>query len=195
MTRVTGVVGFFSAWAAVLLMAAVVPAAGLFSAPGGGKSQEPTEILADRLVNHAAEKYAEFTGSVQATQGNFSMTADELRVYYTGDLFNPQGSTAAPTEINRIVARGRVHIVSDQYIADADRMEYDPATDVLTLTGESAKVTSGRNYISGSKITLNRRDGKALAESGPATRVKAFLHQDDKGKEAGTDAPPAGKPK
>jgi lipopolysaccharide export system protein LptA len=175
-------------------MASAVSAAGLFSAPGGGKAQEPTEVLADRLVNHAADKYAEFTGAVKATQGDFSLSSDELRIYYQGDLLTPQGGSTA-TEITRIVASGRVHIVSDQYIADADRMEYDPAADVITLTGANAKVTSGRNYISGSKITLNRRDGKALAESGPATRVKAFLHQDDKGKEGGADAPPAGKPK
>ena len=178
----------------MLLTAAAASAAGLFSAPGGGKSQEPTEITADRLVNQAAEKYVEFTGSVQATQGGLSLTSDELRVYYTGELLNPQGRSAAPTEISRIVARGRVRIVSDQYTAEADRMEYDPATDVFTLSGESAKVTSGRNYITGSKIILNRRDGKALAESGPATRVKAFLHQDEKAKEGGADAPPAGKP-
>ncbi|MFO7709358.1 MAG: LptA/OstA family protein [Desulfobacterales bacterium] len=174
-------------------MASAVSAAGLFSAPGGGGSQEPTEILADRLVNHSTEKFAEFTGAVKATQGDFSMTSDVLRVYYAGDLFKTQGSPAAATEITRIVASGRVHIVSEQYIADADRVEYDPATDVLTLTGDGAKVTSGRNYISGSKITLNRRDGKALAEGGPATRVKAFLHQEDKGKEGGKEVPPAGK--
>jgi lipopolysaccharide export system protein LptA len=186
--------GVVAVLSAVLLTTAAASAAGLFSAPGGGKSQEPTEITADRLVNQAAEKYVEFTGSVQATQGGLSLTSDELRVYYTGELLNPQGRPAAPTEISRIVARGRVRIVSDQYTADAERMEYDPGTDVFTLIGESAKVTSGRNYITGSKITLNRRDGKALAESGPATRVKAFLHQDDKAKEGGTDAPPAGKP-
>ncbi len=194
MTRGARAFGVLSGWGAVLLMASAVSAAGLFSAPGGGKPQEPTEVLADRLVNHAADKYAEFTGAVKATQGDFSLSSDELRIYYHGDLLTPQGGSTA-TEITRIVASGRVHIVSDQYIADADRMEYDPAADVITLTGANAKVTSGRNYISGSKITLNRRDGKALAESGPATRVKAFLHQDDKGKEGGADAPPAGKPK
>jgi lipopolysaccharide export system protein LptA len=193
MKRGTGAFGVVAALAALLLMASAVSAAGLFSVPGGEKSQEPTEILADRLVNHAADKYAEFTGAVKATQGNFSMSSDELRVYYQGDLLSPRAGSA-PTEITRIVATGRVHIVSEQYIADADRVEYDPATDVLTLTGEAAKVTSGRNFISGSKITLNRRDGKALAESGPATRVKAFLHQDDKGKDGEKGAAPGGNP-
>lgn len=193
MTRGTGMVGLLSAWAALLLMGSAVSAAGLFSSQEGQKTQEPTEIQADRLVNHAAEKYAEFTGAVQAVQGTFSMSSDELRVYYEGDLLNPRAG-ATHSEITRIVASGRVHIVSDQYVADADRVEYEAATDVLTLTGEAATVTSGRNFITGSKITLNRRDGKALAESGPTTRVKAFLHQDDKGKEGEKGASPAAKP-
>ncbi|MCU0560293.1 MAG: hypothetical protein MUD16_08885 [Desulfobacterales bacterium] len=121
------------------------------------------------------------------------MSSDELRVYYQGDLLSPRAGSA-PTEITRIVASGRVHIVSDQYVADADRVEYDAATDVLVLTGEAATVTSGRNFITGSKITLHRRDGKAFAESGPTTRVKAFLHQDDKGKAGEKGASPAAKP-
>jgi len=78
------------------------------------------------------------------------------------------------------VAIGRVHIVSDQYIADSDRAEYDPATDVLTLIGENSRVTSGQNSITGSKIILNRRDGKSFAESGGTSRVKAVLHQGPK---------------
>ncbi len=194
MIKITGLLRLLAAWAPVLLTASAVSAAGLFSAPGAGKSQEPTEILADRLVNHADEKYAEFTGDVKATQGGFSLVADQLRIYYEGDLLGQKESSKS-TEITRIMASGKVHIVSDQYTADADRMEYDPATDVLTLTGDTAQVTSGRNSLSGSKITLNRRDGKALAESGPAARVKAFLQQDDQGKQGQKEAPPAGKPK
>ncbi len=174
-----GLLGMLALAAALLLTAQTAPAAGLFTGPGGGKPEGPTEILADRLVNHPAEKYAQFIGSVKATQSNFSITADELRVYYEGDLFSPQGGSAA-TQITRIVALGRVHVDSAQYRADADRLEYTPATDVLVLTGENAQVTSGQSFISGSKITLNRRDGQAVAESGPTTRVKARLHPEDK---------------
>ncbi len=168
---------------AVLLLAAqAAPAAGLFASSGDGKPEGPTEVLADRLVNHASEKYAQFTGAVKATQGNFSITTDELRVYYEGELFTPQGGSPE-TQITRIVAIGRVHVDSEQYSADADRLEYTPATDILVLTGDSAKVTSGQSFISGAKITLNRRDGKAVAEGGPAARVKALLHPEDKSKE------------
>jgi lipopolysaccharide transport protein LptA len=117
------------------------------------------------------------TGAVKATQGNFSITTDTLRIHYEGDLINPPKDTSAKSQVTKMVAIGRVHIVSDQYIADSDRAEYDPATDILTLIGENSRVTSGLNSVTGSKIILNRRDGKSFAESSGTSRVKAVLHQ------------------
>jgi len=160
--------------------ASAAMAAGLFSPTGGGASNEPTEIVSDRLVNNNTEKVAEFTGAVKATQGNFSIASDTLRIHYEGDLINPPKDTSTKNQVTKMVAIGRVHIVSDQYIADSDRAEYDPATDVLTLIGENSRVTSGQNSITGSKIILNRRDGKSFAESGGTSRVKAVLHQGPK---------------
>jgi lipopolysaccharide transport protein LptA len=169
-------------WAAMVGMAffsgaSAAMAAGLFAPTNGGASNEPTEIVSDRLVNNNTEKVAEFTGAVKATQGNFSITADTLRIHYEGDLINPPKDTSAKSQVTKMVAIGRVHIVSDQYIADSDRAEYDPATDILTLIGENSRVTSGLNSVTGSKIILNRRDGKSFAESSGTSRVKAVLHQ------------------
>ena len=165
---------------ALLSGASAAAAAGLFSPTGGGASNEPTEIVSDRLVNNNTDKVAEFTGAVKATQGNFSITADTLRIHYEGDLINPPKDKSAKSQVTKMVAIGRVHIVSDQYVADSNRAEYDPATDVLTLTGENSRVTSGQNSITGSKIILNRRDGKSFAESSGSSRVKAVLHQGPK---------------
>jgi lipopolysaccharide transport protein LptA len=169
-------------WAAMVGMAffsgaSAAMAAGLFAPTNGGASNEPTEIVSDRLVNNNTEKVAEFTGAVKATQGNFSITTDTLRIHYEGDLINPPKDTSAKSQVTKMVAIGRVHIVSDQYIADSDRAEYDPATDILTLIGENSRVTSGLNSVTGSKIILNRRDGKSFAESSGTSRVKAVLHQ------------------
>jgi lipopolysaccharide export system protein LptA len=165
-------------------------AAGPLSPAGGGASNEPIEIVSDRLVNNNTDKVAEFTGKVKAEQGNFSITSDTLRIYYEGDLINPPKDQRAKSQVTKMVAIGHVHIISDQYIADADRAEYDPATDVLTLIGENSRVTSGQNSITGSKIIINRRDGKSVAESSGTSRVKAVLHQEPKQAEE----PKAGKP-
>lgn len=186
-------------WAAAVLAAtglwAAPPAwpAGLFS-PGGSKdAKAPIEIVSDRMVANTAERWADFLGAVVATQGTFSMTADALRIYYAGDLMNAPKAGSSQERIQKIVATGRVHIVSDQYTADADRAEYLPSTDVLTLNGKPSRVVSGKNTLAGSTIVLNRSEGKAMVEGG-AERVKGVFFQEEKGPRPEADGPEAAKP-
>lgn len=188
----------------VLLLAAAGAAvaapsgkAGLFPATGSQGPSEPIEIVADRLVSNNTEKYAEFSGSVKAVQGKFSITSDTLRVYYEGDLVNPskeKDKSDGKEAIKKIVAAGRVVILTEEYTAESQNAEYLLETDVLTLTGPGSRVTSGKNTITGSKIVLNRGEGKALVESSGPERVKAVLHQEDKGADGlKTKKPPAPK--
>ena len=140
--------------------AAAAQGTGLFGAPGKGGPSEPLEIVADRLVSNNTEKYAEFSGSVKAVQGKFSVSSDTLRVYYEGDLVNPSKEKGAEKEaIKKIEAAGKVMIVTEEYTAEAQRAEYLPEADVLTLTGAGSKVTSGKNTITGSRIVLDRGAG------------------------------------
>jgi lipopolysaccharide export system protein LptA len=162
------------------LMGSAAWSAGLFPAGTPSDAKAPIEILSDRLVANNAEKWADFLGAVTATQGRFSMTSDALRIHYEGDLMSPPKGKSAQSQITKLVATGRVHIATDQYTADAERAEYVPATDVLTLSGENARLISGKNTLTGSKIVLNRSEGKALVESSGAERVKAVFFQEEK---------------
>jgi lipopolysaccharide export system protein LptA len=154
--------------------------ASLFTSGGAADSKAPIEIVSDRMIANTTEKWADFLGSVVATQGKFSMTADALRIYYEGDLMNAPKGESTQDRIQKLEATGRVHIVTDQYTANADRAEYLPAADMLTLSGKTARVVSGKNTLTGSKIVLNRSEGKALVEGGTAERVKAVFFQEEK---------------
>jgi lipopolysaccharide transport protein LptA len=167
-----------------LSCAAAASAAGLLPTESSGDSKEPIEIVADRLVTNNTEKWADFTGSVKATQGKFAMTSDALRIYYEGDLLNPPKGKPMQESIHKIVATGRVHIVTDQYVADAERAEHVVATDIMTLTGPNSTVVSGKNKLTGSKIVLNRTTGNAEVESSGSERVKVLFYQESKGNEA-----------
>jgi lipopolysaccharide transport protein LptA len=165
-------------------------AAGLFSSESPEGSKEPIEIVADRLVANNNEKWADFIGSVKATQGTFTMTSDSLRIYYEGDLMSPPKDQSMQQSIQKLVATGHVHIVTDRYVADTERAEHVVATDVLTLTGPNSKVVSGKNTLTGYKIVLLRSEGKAFVESSASERVKALLYQEPKG----GGEPASGKP-
>lgn len=170
-----------------LLAAATALAAGLF-APDSQGSKEPIEITADRLVTNNTEKWADFLGAVKAVQGKFTMTSDALRVYYTGDLMNPPKDQPMRSSVEKFVAKGRVHIVTDQYTTDSQQAEYVQATDILTLTGPNSRVVSGGNTITGPKIVLQRAEGKAVVEGVGSERVKAVFNTEPKEKDAGHDA-------
>jgi lipopolysaccharide export system protein LptA len=167
--------------AACLLCASAALAAGIFpTAEKSGNADAPIEITADRLVTNNTEKWADFTGSVKATQGTFTLTSDALRIHYEGDLMNLPKDQPADEAIKRVVATGRVHIVTDEYVADAERAEYDPASEVITLTGENSRVVSGGNTLTGSRIVYDRREGKATVEGSSRARVKAEFRQKGK---------------
>jgi lipopolysaccharide transport protein LptA len=165
-----------------LLSASSAPAAGLFPDPNNkGDSKEPIEIVADRLVTNNTEKWADFSGSVKVTQGKFTMTSDALRIYYEGDLMNLSQEKPPKDVLRKLVATGRVHIVTGEYTADAERAEYEPPTEILTLSGENSRVVSGKNTLTGSKIVFYRAEGKASVEGSGTERVKAVFHQEEKG--------------
>ena len=99
-----------------------------------------------------------------------------------GAIISENTKTPADSQesIKQIIASGDVKISSEKYIAETDHAEYDPDSTVLVLKGENSKIKSGKNLITGSIITVNRRDGQIKVERGPQKRVKALFYSKDK---------------
>ena len=141
---------------------------------------EQIQIVADKLITNNAEKYAEFIGDVRANQGNLTITSEHLRIYYKGNIDNLKNQTGSQEFIKRIVASGGVKISSDKYIAETEQVEYDLDDTVLVLKGENSTIQSGKNLITGSKITVHRKNGQLIVESGAEKRVKALFYSKEK---------------
>lgn len=141
---------------------------------------EPIQITANKLISNAEEKYAEFIGDVKASQENFVITSDSLRIYYEGDLINQSQQPSNKKMIKKIVAKGDVEIIADEYVAKTDQAEYDVATMIVVLAGENSTITSGKNSITGSKITLYRADGRIKVEGTSDKRVNALFYSEGK---------------
>jgi lipopolysaccharide export system protein LptA len=146
----------------------------------GQSENEPIQIVADRLISFNEEKYAEFIGNVKVTQGEFTITSDKLRIYYQGELLENEKKGGDEELLKKIIATGNVKINSEQYNAEADTAEYDTEAKTVILSGENAKVISGKNSIAGSKITLNQKSGQVKVESSATKRIKAEFFTKEK---------------
>ncbi len=133
-------------------------------------------ITADKLVGSYDRNYAEFTGSVEAVYGDFIIKSDSLKIYYKRDPGKKEKSKASEESIDKIIANGNVKIWADGKVATTQHAVYTTDTMVLVLTGENSTVTSNKNYISGSKITINRSKNTVKVESGVENRVKALFY-------------------
>jgi lipopolysaccharide export system protein LptA len=141
---------------------------------------EPIQIVADELISYNDEKYAEFLGNVKVTQGDFTINADKLIIHYEGELLENKKKSSNEEVLKKIIAVGNVKIDSEQYHAEADKAEYDKAAKTVVLSGENARVVSGKNSITGSKITLNQNSGQVKVESSETKRIKAEFFTKDK---------------
>ena len=172
--------------AAAILIADVATSAD--ESPAGkadtNAQNEPIQITADQLISNNEEKYAEFIENVKAIQGDFVITSNKLRIYYQGDPFNNDAKGNDEEMIKKIVATGQVKITTQQYYAESDRVEYDTASMTIVLTGEDSKVVSGKNSITGSIITLFRKDGRFKVEGSEKKRIKAVFYSKDKTSDA-----------
>jgi len=145
-------------------------------APQGG-SGEQIQIVADKLITNNVEKYAEFIGDVKTTYPNLVMISDSLRIYYKDNLPGLNKNQPGSQEfIKRMVASGNVTITTDKYTAKTPSAEYDLDTMVLVLEGDNSTVQSGKNILTGSKITIYRKDEKIEVEGSPHERVKAVFY-------------------
>jgi lipopolysaccharide export system protein LptA len=146
---------------------------------GHGAGGDQIQIVADKLIANEVEKYAEFVGNVKTTTPNFVIVSDRLKIYYKDNLPGPnQNQSDNQEKIQRMVASGNVTITSDKYTAETHSAEYDVDTMILVLNGENSIVRSGKNILSGSKITIYRKNGKIEAEGSPQKRVKAVFYSD-----------------
>ncbi|MDX6751107.1 LptA/OstA family protein [Geminicoccaceae bacterium 1502E] len=182
---------------AIALSLAAPAAAGAQTALGDGGGKAPIEITADNLVVRQQEQLAVFSGNVNAVQGDMTLRAAELRVFYLEDRGpekdgakkgkNKNGDKAAQDgggqqSIRRIEAEGSVVVDSGGQTAKGDNGVYDPATNAVTLDG-NVVLTRADNVIRGGHLVLDLDTGVAtLKPAGGGQRVRALFQP-----EAGTD--------
>lgn len=139
-------------------------------------------VTSDKLISYNKAGYAEFIGNVTATQKDTVITADRLKVIFKKDIANKGPLSVDEESIHELIAKGNVKIKFDNRVAVTQQAVYNTDTMVLVLTGDGSRITSGKDSISGEKITFYRADGRVNVESGNKKRVEAVFYSGQQGK-------------
>lgn len=161
--------------AAAFVMAGSIPELEAQLTGANAADSGPIQITADELVSRVEDNYAEFSGNVEAVQGDFVIRSERLQIHYRKAAGRLAPDPAGQDAIEKIIAIGGVHITAGTREARTDRAEYLVEEGLVVLEGENSTVTDGSNSITGSVIKLSRLDGKISVVGGPTGRVRAVF--------------------
>lgn len=132
-------------------------------------ANSPISFTADRLEVVEETQIATFTGNVKASQSDFSLQADSIKVYYRQRKPKAQSGAAAGGfggSVARIDTSGNVRIDSQGDVAKGDWAVYDIDKSVI-IVGGRVTLERGETVIKGSRMELNLETGRSRFEAVP----------------------------
>ena len=138
------------------LLVAVAPASGQQGGRAGFNSNSPVDVDADRIEVQDRADRAIFSGNVIVRQGNMTMNAARLTVFYT----NTSG-----VNVERLVAQGGVTLRTPGETARGSTAIYDVDRRLVTMTG-GVNLTQGQNRVQGGRLVLDLNSPRAVMDGG-----------------------------
>jgi lipopolysaccharide export system protein LptA len=141
------------------------------------KSQKPIHVVSDKMTAQEKSSMVEFSGNVKAVMEDSTLYADSIKIYFFDD--QSKRETDAQSSVKKIISTGNVKYISKERKALADKAVYTTKDDILILTGKSPKLITGSSFVTGTKITLFRKENKVIVESDGTKRVEALFNPED----------------
>lgn len=139
--------------------------------PSPSKSAEDQiHVSADALVSDRTANYAEFQGNVVTTQKGSVMHSDRLKIFYAQDPKKGSKDPKSQGSIDKIIATGHVKIEMEDKTAWADKAVYTKTDDSILLSGGNPRIFSGKSYLSGETIRVNRKTEEVFVNAGPGAK-------------------------
>jgi lipopolysaccharide export system protein LptA len=181
----------------------------LFQSLSLGSGKGPVHIDSDSLELDYKSSNIMYRGHVQVTQGDITMTSDQLSITYdpaavkrsdkpgasptpgaSGDKKSAASPAANTDKIKEIIAEGNVKIRQGTKTAEGRRAVFDQAKQTVTLS-DGAVLHDGPNQVAGERVIVYLQEERSVVESGSNTRVKAVLYpgKEDAGKATASPVP------
>ncbi|MEL6582474.1 MAG: LptA/OstA family protein [Pseudomonadota bacterium] len=113
---------------------------------------QPVDVTADSLTFDREAGTVVFSGDVQLIQGDLTMTANQIEVFYT------ESGREASDGVTRLVAEGDVSLKSEEETIEAERAVYDLAAGTLDATG-NVRLLQGRNALTAEAASIDIEGG------------------------------------
>ena len=168
---------------------------------------QPIQIEAASLEMRDKKKEATFSGNVKVVQGDTTMTAKSLVVFYDSGPEAPaspqpaapkgaksasmQSATPGPggsSSIRRLEARGSVVVTQKDQVVTGETAIFDPRANLITMAG-GVVLTQCKNVLKGDRLKVDMTTGVSRVESD--TKVTGMFSQ---GENCGSGASGAKQP-
>jgi lipopolysaccharide export system protein LptA len=143
---------------------------------------QPIQIEAASLEMRDKKKEATFSGNVKVVQGDTTMTAKSLVVFYDSGPAAPSPPPAAPkgsksasmqsatpgpggsSSIRRLEARGSVVVTQKDQVVTGETAIFDPRANLITMAG-GVVLTQCKNVLKGDRLKVDMTTGVSRVES------------------------------
>jgi lipopolysaccharide export system protein LptA len=147
---------------------------------------QPMTIEADKATYKEKEGVSIYQGNVHLSQGTLKLHGDSLTVYMTNDHIDKAILTGNPATAVQRPDNADV----DQH-AEAQRIEYEAAAGLMTLTGDARVWQSDGRELRSDKIIYNITTNTVNAGSGTASeRVHITLQPKPREQTPAAEPPP-----
>jgi lipopolysaccharide export system protein LptA len=124
-------------------------------------AQGPVEVTADDFVVDQGKALATFSGNVVVFRSDLMVWADQVVVEYADSNLST---------IRVMIATGNVRLKTETQDATGDRAVFDPATQILRLTG-NVTVINASGTVNGPELLVNLEDDTTTFTSSGGERV------------------------
>lgn len=131
-------------------------------------SEGPVEVTSESMEALSDPRRVFFTGDAVARQGEVTIRANQLRIFFLGDS----------DVIERIEAEGSVRIEQGERVATGEHgvMHQEEAT--IVLTG-SPRISQGDDSVEGEEVTVFLNENRSIVRGGNSSRVRAIFQPED----------------
>jgi lipopolysaccharide export system protein LptA len=148
--------------------------------------EQPIQIQSDRLDAYQEKKTVVFSGRAVATQGDKTIKADRLIIYYKHHAGETEKKNAMDTgttgDLEKLEAQGHVVITQTNRVVTGNQAVFYQETQKIVMTG-NAVMREGKNVVKGERIVVYLDEDRGVVEGSQNKRVTATIYPNEKKKE------------